>query len=68
MEICRLASISQSDVAEIVNLGERSIKRARKVLNHADDETIKSIERGELSLSARAFIVEYSSFEDIFDY
>lgn len=63
MQICSPPSISQSDATEIVNVGERSIKRARKVLNHADDETIKSIERGELSVSARAFIVEYSGFE-----
>lgn len=41
-----------NQTAEIVNVSARSIKSAKKVLINADTETIKAIEKGELSLHA----------------
>lgn len=49
-QICEPSS--QSEAARIVNVSPRSISSAKKILINADTETIKAIEKGELSLHA----------------
>lgn len=44
--------------AEMTSVGERSVKRARKVIEEGTPELAEAIERGELSVSAAAEVAE----------
>jgi len=52
-------SVSQSDAATLLNVGERTIQRAKKIIDHGDKETINLINSGKLSV--------FRAIEDIKD-
>jgi N6-adenosine-specific RNA methylase IME4 len=54
----RLPETSQSEAAERLNVGKRSVERAAKVQDHAVPEVRAAVERGEVSVSAAAEIAE----------
>lgn len=47
-----------SDVAKLLNVGERTIERARAVQRHAEPEVVQAVERGDLSLGRAAEIAK----------
>jgi hypothetical protein len=47
-----LPEISQGQAADMLNVGERSVRDARVVLNHGTPADIAAVERGKLSVSA----------------
>lgn len=49
-------SVTQSDAAELLNVGERSVRSARTVLNEGVPELIEAVEQGEVAVSAAAEI------------
>lgn len=54
-QVGRLAHVpTQEQAGELLNVSERSIKRARTVLNHGTDELRQAVDRGEVSVSAAA--------------
>jgi ParB-like chromosome segregation protein Spo0J len=51
-------SISQEKAADLMNVGQRSVKRARKVIEKGAPEVVQAVERGEVKVSAAAAIVD----------
>jgi hypothetical protein len=51
-------ALSQSDAAALLNVGKRSVERAREVLERGIPELQSAVERGEVSVSAAAEIVD----------
>jgi hypothetical protein len=49
-------SISQSDAAERLNVGVRSVQRATEVLDHGTAELVRAVERGAVAVSTAAEI------------
>ncbi|MBB5270312.1 hypothetical protein [Quisquiliibacterium transsilvanicum] len=47
-------AVSQDAAAELLNVGRRSVQRAREVLDHGAPELVAAVERGEVSVSAAA--------------
>jgi hypothetical protein len=52
----RLAAPTQEQAAALLNVGERSVRRAREVLNEGAPELIHAAEQGKVSVSAAADI------------
>jgi len=51
-------AVSQDAAAELLNVGRRSVQRAREVLDHGAPELVAAVERGEVSVSAAASVAE----------
>jgi ParB-like chromosome segregation protein Spo0J len=47
-----IGPMSQAEAAKLMNVGVRSVKRAKVVKDSGDEETIKAVEKGEMSVSA----------------
>ena len=47
-----MAGVTQSESAELLNVGERTVRRARAVLDEGTPELIEAVERGEKSVTA----------------
>jgi hypothetical protein len=47
-------SVTQKEASDLLNVGKRSVERARKVLEHGQPELIAAVERGEIAVSAAA--------------
>lgn len=62
-ETGQLAGISQPAAAEMLNVGERSVRRAREVLDRGSDELITAVESGRVSVSAAAEVTELPKAE-----
>jgi hypothetical protein len=54
----QVKNITQSEAAKMLNISERSISSARKVLASGNPDLIKAVEQGELAVSKAAKIVE----------
>ncbi len=51
-----IGEVSQGKAAELLNVGKRSVERAREVQEHGAPELKEAVERGEVSVSAAADI------------
>jgi len=51
-------SVSQDSAADLLNVGRRSVQRAREVLDRGAPELVAAVERGEVSVSAAASVAE----------
>jgi hypothetical protein len=49
-----LPKVSQAQAAEMLNVGDRSLRRAKRVTEDATPELMQAVERGALSVSAAA--------------
>lgn len=50
--------VSQAKAAEMLNVSERSVRSAAKVLHDGDDDLVHAVERGEVAVSAAAKVAE----------
>lgn len=50
--------VSQSQAAEMLNVSERSVRAAVKVLHDGDEELVHAVERGEVAVSAAAKVAQ----------
>lgn len=53
-----LPKVSLSDAAELLNVGERSVRHARQVLDEGTPELVAAVESGDLSVSFAAKVAE----------
>jgi ParB-like chromosome segregation protein Spo0J len=51
-----IGECSQARAADLLNVGKRSVERAREVLDHGTPELAQAVERGEVSVSAAATV------------
>ncbi len=51
-------SVTQAKAAELLNVGKRSVERAREVLDNGAPELVAAVERGEVSVSAAASVAD----------
>jgi N6-adenosine-specific RNA methylase IME4 len=56
-------SVPQAKVAELLNVGKRSVERAREVLDEGSVELVQAVERGEASVSLGEKIARLSKDE-----
>lgn len=57
------SQISQAKAAEMLNVSERSVRAAAKVMHDGDDDLIHAVERGEVAVSAAAKVAELPKAE-----
>jgi hypothetical protein len=53
-----VGSVTQAKAAEMLNVSERSVRAAAKVIHDGDEELIHAVERGEVAVSAAAKVAE----------
>lgn len=58
-------TVTQENAAELMNVGVRSVKRARKVMEKAAPEVVQAVERGELKVNVAAEIATASKEEQV---
>jgi hypothetical protein len=46
------AAVTQAEAAALLNVGERSVQRARVVIERGTPELVKAVERGDVSVSS----------------
>lgn len=56
-ESAPIGAVSQTQAAELMKVGRRSVQRAKKVLKEAAPELVKAVERGEVKVDAAAAVV-----------
>ena len=60
-QVGQLAEVpTQEQVATLLNVGERGVRRARVVLDHGTRELIHAVEQGKIAVSAAAALAEKS--------
>lgn len=57
-ETAPIGAVSQDNAADMLNVGRRSVQRAREVLDQGAPELIAAVERGQVSVSAAADVAE----------
>lgn len=56
-DIASIDAMSQSQAAELLNVGRASVQRAREVIDNGAPELVQAVERGEVSVSLAAAFV-----------
>ncbi len=57
-QVAPIGGTSQPEAATMLNVGERSIQRARQVLDHGTPELVQAVEAGQVAVSAAAALVD----------
>jgi hypothetical protein len=55
--------MSQDEAADLLNVGTRSVQRARQVLTEGAEELIAAVEQGKVAVSTAADLTEFSHEE-----
>jgi N6-adenosine-specific RNA methylase IME4/ParB-like chromosome segregation protein Spo0J len=58
-----IGDLKQADAAELLNVGKRSVERAREVQEHGAPELIEAVEHGKISVSAAADVAALPALE-----
>ena len=53
-DLAPIGGMSQDSAATLLNVGTRSVQRAREVINEAPDELVRAVEQGSVSVSLAA--------------
>lgn len=59
------ASMAIPEAAEMLNVSERSVQRGRQVVEHAAPEVVESVRRGDIAISAAAWLSELPEDEQV---
>jgi hypothetical protein len=62
-DISPIGEKSQAEAAELLNVGKRSVERAREVLDEGIPELAEAVDRGDVSVSAAAEVARLSEHE-----
>jgi len=57
-ETAPIGAVTQDTAADMLNVGRRSVQRAREVLDRGAPELVEAVQRGEVSVSAAADVAE----------
>jgi hypothetical protein len=53
-DLSPIGEMSQAGAAKLLNVGKRTVERAKEVLDHGDPDLIQAVERGEVAASTAA--------------
>lgn len=60
-----IGGVSAAEAAQLMNVGTRSVERAKTVLNHGSPELVAAVERGEVTVSDAAKIAKRPPEEQV---
>lgn len=64
-DLAPIGATSRAKAADMLNVGERNVTRAREVLDRAAPEVVAAVERGDLAVSAAAKVAARPAEEQV---